>query len=80
MSKNKNKQPFDWKNMTPEEKLKFEIAEELGLKDRVLEGGCKCLTSKESGRIVGLNARSKREWKHLSEQERSEEHLKKENG
>ena len=42
MSKNKNKQPFDWKNMTPEEKLKFEIAEELGLKDRVLEGGWKC--------------------------------------
>ena len=33
MSKNKNKQPFDWKNMTPEEKLKFEIAEELGLKE-----------------------------------------------
>ena len=27
MSKNKNKQPFDWKNMTPEEKLKFEIAD-----------------------------------------------------
>ena len=28
----------------------------------------------------GLIARRKREWKHLSEQERSEEHLKKENG
>ena len=51
-----------------------------GLKDRVLEGGWKCLTSKESGRIGGLIARRKREWKHLSEQERSEEHLKKENG
>lgn len=68
MSKNKNKEPFDWKNMTPEEKLKFEIAEELGLKDRVLAGGWKCLTSKESGRIGGLIARKKREWKRLEEQ------------
>lgn len=68
MSKNKNKEPFDWKNMTPEEQLKFEIAEELGLKDRVLAGGWRCLTSKESGRIGGLIARKKREWKRLEEQ------------
>ena len=68
MSKNKNKEPFDWKNMTPEEQLKFEIAEDLGLKDRVLAGGWKCLTSKESGRIGGLIARKKREWKRLEEQ------------
>lgn len=77
MSKNKNKEPFDWKNMTPEERLKFEIAEELGLKDRVLAGGWKCLTSKESGRIGGLIARKKREWKRLEEQEeqvKKEEH------
>ena len=66
-----------WKNMTPEEQLKFEIAEELGLKDRVLAGGWKCLTSKESGRIGGLIARKKREWKRLEEQEeqvKKEEH------
>ena len=77
MSKNKNKEPFDWKNMTPEEQLKFEIAEELGLKDRVLAGGWKCLTSKESGRIGGLIARKKRVWKRLEEQEeqvKKEEH------
>lgn len=79
MSKNKNTQPFDWKNMTPEEKMKFEIAEELGLKDRVLEGGWKCLTSKESGRIGGLIAKKKREWKRLSEENGMGADLKKEN-
>ena len=34
---NKTKKPFDINNMTPEEQLKFEIAEELGLGARVLE-------------------------------------------
>lgn len=80
MAQNKKQETIDPAHLKPEDKLKFEIAEELGLKDRVLEGGWKCLTSKESGRIGGLIARRKREWKHLSEQERSEEHLKKENG
>ena len=50
----KSKKPFDINNMTPEEQLKFEIAEELGLGPRILEHGWKCLTSKESGRIGGL--------------------------
>ena len=54
MSKKKEKKPFDPEHMTPEEQLKFEIAEELGLGDRVLKDGWRCLTSKESGRIGGL--------------------------
>ena len=53
MSKKKEKKPFDPEHMTPEEQLKFEIAEELGLGDRVLKDGWRCLTSKESGRIGG---------------------------
>lgn len=53
MSK-KTKEPFDPASMTPEEALKFEIAQELGLADRVLAEGWRCLTSKESGRIGGL--------------------------
>lgn len=61
MSKSKKKkEPFDPEHMTPEEQLKFEIAQELGLSDRVLAGGWKCLTSKESGRIGGLIAKKKR--------------------
>ncbi len=60
MSKNK-KGPLNLAEMTPEELLKFEIAEELGLGERVLKGGWRCLTSKESGRIGGLIAKKKRE-------------------
>lgn len=45
------------------EKLKYEIAEELGLLDKVLEGGWKSLTSKETGRIGGLMTKKRREEK-----------------
>lgn len=43
--------------LTPEEKLKYEIAEELGLMDRVLKEGWKSLSSKETGRIGGMVAK-----------------------
>lgn len=47
--------------ITPEEQLKYEIAEELGLLDKVLEEGWKSLSSKETGRIGGLITKKKRE-------------------
>lgn len=56
----KNKKPVDLKNMEPEEKLKYEIAEELGLLDRVLEDGWRSLSSKETGRIGGIITKRKR--------------------
>ncbi|MDY3919776.1 MAG: small, acid-soluble spore protein, alpha/beta type [Candidatus Limivivens sp.] len=56
----KKKKP-DLTNLTPEEELKYEIAEELGLLDRVLEDGWKSLSAKETGRIGGLMTRRKRE-------------------
>lgn len=43
------------------EKIKYEIAEELGLLDRVMEEGWKTLTAKETGRIGGLVTKKKRE-------------------
>ena len=61
--KDKKNEIFDPANLSPEEKLKFEIAEELGLGDTVINGGWKCLTSKESGRIGGLITKRKREMK-----------------
>lgn len=62
MSKSKKKkEPFDKDHMTPEELLKFEIAEELGLGERVVKEGWRCLTSKESGRIGGLITKRKRQ-------------------
>ena len=41
--------------------MKFEIAAELGLADKVIQGGWRCLTAKESGRIGGLITKKKRE-------------------
>lgn len=40
--------------------MKYEIAEELGLLDRVLAQGWKSLTSKETGRIGGLVTKRRR--------------------
>lgn len=51
---NKKEKPIDLTKIEPEEKLKYEIAEELGLLDQVLESGWKSLSSKETGRIGGL--------------------------
>lgn len=63
MSKKKKDEPFDPKNLKPEEVLKYEIATELGLSNKVLEGGWRSLTAKESGRIGGLVTKKKREMK-----------------
>lgn len=60
MSEKKEK-PIDLRLITPEERLKYEIAEELGLLDKVLSEGWKSLSSKETGRIGGLITKKKRE-------------------
>lgn len=50
----------DVKLLPKKEQTKWEIAEELGLFDKVVRTGWKSLTSKESGQIGGiLSARSK---------------------
>ena len=56
----KKKKP-DLKHLEPEEQLKYEIAEELGLLDQVLEKGWKSLSAKETGRIGGLMTKKKKE-------------------
>ena len=57
----KRKPQSTWRDLTPDEKVKYEIAEELGLLDRVMQDGWKSLTSKETGRIGGLITKKKRE-------------------
>lgn len=42
------------------ERMKYEVAEELGLLDKVLDGGWRCLTSKETGRIGGIISKKKK--------------------
>ena len=58
MKKNKD---INLHEISPEEQLKYEIAEELGLLDRVLENGWKTLSAKDTGRIGGLVTKRKRE-------------------
>lgn len=60
MAKKKEKK-IDINHLEPEEKLKYEVAEELGLLDRVLSQGWKSLTSKETGRIGGMVTKKKRD-------------------
>ena len=69
MSK-KKEQPIDLQKVPEEEKLKYEIAEELGLLDKVLEPlrqkSCTSrgsLSAKETGRIGGLMTKRRREEK-----------------
>lgn len=57
----RKEKPIDLNNIDPEEQLKYEVAEELGVLDRVLEEGWKSLSSKETGRIGGIMARKRRE-------------------
>lgn len=51
------------KELKPELQLKYEIAMELGLFDKVLEHGWKSLSAKETGRIGGLMTKRKKEMK-----------------
>lgn len=57
------KKKIDLRNLEPEEQLKYEIAEELGLLDKVLTDGWKALSAKETGRIGGLMTKKKKEIK-----------------
>lgn len=45
---------------TPDEIMKWEIAKELGLYNKVLDSGWRSLTAKESGRIGGILASRKK--------------------
>ena len=60
----KKKPPVRLEELTPDEKIKSEIAEELGLLDRVMQDGWKSLTSKETGKIGGLITKKKRQIGH----------------
>ncbi|HHU73203.1 MAG TPA: small, acid-soluble spore protein, alpha/beta type [Clostridiales bacterium] len=72
MGKKKEK-PIDLKNLKPEEKMKYEIAEELGYLDKVMTSGWKSLTARESGRIGGIITRRKKEAQKKAEDEKSSE-------
>ena len=47
--------------LSEDEKMKYEVAEELGLLDRVMKDGWRSLSSKETGKIGGLVTKRRRE-------------------
>ena len=57
----KKEKKINLDELTKEEKVKYEIAEELGLLDRVLTQGWKSLSSKETGRLGGLMNKRRQE-------------------
>ena len=67
------KKPIDLQNLEPEEQLKYEIAEELGLLERVMSDGWKSLSAKETGRIGGLMTKKKKELKEKLQKEGAQE-------
>ena len=56
MNKEKEVEAYLKNELPEEEKLKYEIAQELGVLDKVLEGGWKSLSAKESGGVGGVVA------------------------
>ena len=56
----KAKKPVRIEELSGTEKRKYEIAEELGLLDQVLEKGWKSLSARESGKIGGILSREQR--------------------
>lgn len=63
----KKEKKINLDKLTEEEKMKYEIAGELGLLDRVLNNGWKSLSSKETGRIGGMVNNRRRQEKKKSE-------------
>lgn len=60
---NMAKKKVDLNNIKPEEKMKYEIAKELGLIDRVVENGWGSLSAQETGRIGGIITKRRRQAK-----------------
>ena len=61
--KGNNKKKLEKKEPTPSDIMKMEIAEELGLTDKVEKLGWGGLTAKETGRIGGLMTAKKKKRK-----------------
>ena len=66
MEKSTHKKNFDPEHMSPQEQLKFEIAQDA----KVLEQGWRSLTSKESGRIGGMMTKRRRQMKEAAGKEK----------
>ncbi len=55
-----NKKKLKIEEMTDNDFMKFEIAQELGLMDKVKDNGWRSLTAREAGRIGGIMTKRNR--------------------
>ncbi len=55
------KKKVPWQELDDVERMKYEIADELGLLDKVLNSGWKTLTAKETGKIGGIVTKRRRQ-------------------
>ena len=60
MNKDKEIEAYLRGELDGAERLKYEIAGELGILERVLKDGWKSITAKETGRIAGLMNRRRK--------------------
>lgn len=56
----KKKKPIVLEELSAEELVKYEIAKELGLFERVMQNGWGSLSAKETGRIGGILAKRRK--------------------
>lgn len=63
----KKKKPIVLEELSAEELVKYEIAKELGLFDRVMQNGWGSLSAKETGRIGGILAKRRKQVQETSE-------------
>lgn len=63
MNRDKEVKAYLEGKLSKKEQMKYEIAQELGLLDRVIEQGWKSLSAKETGRIGGLMTKRKKDEK-----------------
>ena len=56
----KEKEIQAWEELSPDDRMKYEIAEELGLLEKVRTNDWRSLSAKETGRIGGLMTKKKR--------------------
>lgn len=61
--KQKKEKKIDLNKLTQEELIKYEIAKELGVFDKVMTSGWKSLTAKETGKIGGILASRRKKQK-----------------
>lgn len=61
------------KKLTDNDIMKYEIASELGLLDKVSESGWAGLTAKEAGRIGGILTSRKKQKKKMMEEQNKED-------